>query len=615
MDFFIKFSSMRTPQGVEANVVDHEEVEIQRDSGVVDSPRSFIRTAVSVEGRVDNTAAHEEVLKLLSFTDGETSFKEITAFMASLSALNEGEGMDFSHELFMESLYSRRYLPLLEEIMNRSTEISEVAEVNRALTALDKVMIEIHRYQDREQVSVAEAFLNLYEEALDGENDFLTKVKEARDAALDCIRRSKHFFAGHEDLTAEVDAALLEQMERESGVRMPKEFAERLADPNTRSLVVSLDFNSTFNFDESYPSMELVSRAQRMLKRFARDFRRAFPEKELYISINTGRPGLYAWGVVEAAFAPIPEVRKVAVAEAGGVVLEEGLTSGVMNVAVEHPREWKQELDSLRDYLLEQIKNPQGVIIEPKLSMLSIRLAEGEDFVLESIDGEPITPEWIERKLSEYFLNTEIALGREFELLMNDITQDIPHVTAYARKAMEVLGVFEGGHSGLNGGKKKAMAALDHLVADVAEDHFRRIQEIKARMATITTMYDDGLLQAHYNPTAGYVDIGHANLNKYSTLMGHVCQSLGLSRDQVLYLQLGDSTTDIIPEDKLEAGQPNEGADQAFLVAVKNCNAKLSAAVERRGEKGITTINPSILGAEALFKGLSGAVRDARAEG
>lgn len=585
---------------------------------VVQGRESFIRTNVDHEVDVETTGVRAR--DVLAFTEDHDQaiesrephlMGELEAFYEGVRALHEGEGMSVSHELFLESLYSRRFLPLLKNIFKHCDEITEVMDVNRALDSLKEVMMTVRACQQREDIDEAQAFLNLYEEALDGGNDFLMKVKVARDTAVRCILDNKRVLAQDPVLFGEAEGALLENLELESGLQLPPEFRERLFDPNTKSVVVSLDFNSTFNFDESFASMELVARAQRALKKFARDFRRAFPQKELFISINTGRPGHYAWGVVESAFAPIPEVRKVAVAECGGVVLEEGLTSGVMNVAVEHPHEWKRELDYIRDYLLSRIQNAHDVIVEPKLSMLSIRLAEDDRFVLKTMEGEPVTPEWIEEQLASYFFNTEKVLGSEFQELMDDIERDIPHMTEYTRRAIEALGVDSG--RSLNGGKRRAMNELEHFVDEVREDHMNRINEIKARLATITTMYDEGLLQAQYNPTAGYVDIGHANLNKFSTLMRHVCSTQRLTPDEVLYLQLGDSTTDILPEEKIYPGGPNEGAHQAFLVAVKNCNEKLHRAVGRRGDRGLMTSQPSVLGAEALFKGLSRMVKSARA--
>jgi len=109
-------------------------------------------------------------------------------------------------------------------------------------------------------------------------------------------------------------------------------------------------------------------------------------------------------------------------------------------------------------------------------------------------------------------------------------------------------------------------------------------------------MYEQGLLVANYNPTAGYIDIGHKDVNKFSTLMGYVCDTRNVKPEEVLYLQIGDSTTDILPDNKTGEGEPNEGADKAFLVAVNNCNEKMRSAVEARDQFGMITRNQSILG-------------------
>jgi hypothetical protein len=93
-------------------------------------------------------------------------------------------------------------------------------------------------------------------------------------------------------LCAEIEKALQEHMEAELGLQFPAHFAETLADDNTRALVVSLDFNSTYNAKESFPHPDLVARAQRALHKFAQTFRSKLEGKELYVTVNTGRPGM-----------------------------------------------------------------------------------------------------------------------------------------------------------------------------------------------------------------------------------------------------------------------------------------------------------------------------------
>ncbi len=73
-----------------------------------------------------------------------------------------------------------------------------------------------------------------------------------------------------------VDLALMEYEELERGLDLNDEFVEKLKEPNTKLVVVSLDFNSTFNLEESYSSAELVSKVQRDVHAFARAFRKKY---------------------------------------------------------------------------------------------------------------------------------------------------------------------------------------------------------------------------------------------------------------------------------------------------------------------------------------------------
>ncbi|HLG25474.1 MAG TPA: hypothetical protein VI588_01615 [Candidatus Gracilibacteria bacterium] len=518
-----------------------------------------------------------------------------TLYAEILKSSHEGEGMDETHALFVDSLFSRRYLPLMKGLMG--TVADQKDETTTAILTADEAMAMVDQYAGMNFVTPYEAFLALYDQAVAGENDFLIRLKRARDRAVKSFEVAEDCITDPV-LSAEIEKALQEYMEAELGLQFPAHFAETLADDTTRALVVSLDFNSTYNAKESFPHPDLVARAQRALHKFVQAFRSKLEGKELYVTVNTGRPGMYAWGAVEAAFPPIPELRKVAVAEAGGVLLDEGLHSGVMQVAVENPQEWQSELGNIRAYLLDKIADPGKVVIEPKLSMLSIRLAENEDFILKSKDGEVVTPEWIQAQLQQYFEGAEEELDTEFNDLVAEMTDGMPNVEAFVSSLRNGQGKI------VNGNKRKAMAELKSIIAEVKQDHQKRMDEIKARLATIEMMYEQALLQPKYNPTAGYVDIGHARLNKYSTLVKHVCESQQLTPDEVMFVQIGDSTTDILPEDLIGKGEPNEGADKAYLVAVRNSNEKMMRAVERRGEHGLTTQRSSILAVESLFKGL-----------
>lgn len=606
----------------------HGELDVKKSPGPID-PMDGSEAGV-FEGDAIATGVRTKVVDILEDRYEyqiipESEIQKLIEFYDEICDVStQGKGVELTHGLFLESIYSPSYLPLIKVIYEDAIASREITKARWAAITFKlfgKVMKAVKEYSNEEGIPLFDAFMDLYNDASDGVGDFLMQLKAARESAVVCIENTKGLIKD-EKVKMIAEDVLVKYLELEKGLHLPVGFINKLNNKDTKSVVISLDFNSTFNVDESYPSTDLVARIQRHLQSFARDFRRIFPDKELILAINTGRPGMYAWGVAEAAFAPIKEVRSVAVAECGGVVLEEGLNKGVMDVAVENPHEWRQELDYIKDYLLSRIEDAHNVIVEPKLSMLSIKLNEGGDFYLRSADGQPITPEWIEVQLKEYFEKVENDLDEELEKLIEEIKTDIPHLREYAIKAINAFkgngnGKKNGSISGNgvnngNGHKKKALAGVEEMMRFVEEQHERRLGEIVFRMMTIAKMYNEGLLKAKYNPTAGYVDIGHAELNKYSTLMGHVCRENSLTPKQVLYVQIGDSTTDIIPEDLTEEGQPNECADEAYLIAVSNCNQKLRDAVLRRGSRGIITENPALLGAEAMFKGLKKIVRECR---
>ncbi len=274
-----------------------------------------------------------------------------------------------------------------------------------------------------------------------------------------------------------------------------------------------------------------------------------------------------------------------------------------MKVAVENPEAWKSELENLKSFLLEMIDDPGKVVIEPKMSMLSIRLAEKGGYLLKAMDGKEVNERWVGEQIQRYFELTENHLDGRLSDLMEEINCELPQLADYTVKAVNACR-NDGEGRGLNGRKKKVLEGLKEVMALIEDSHQRRIAEIESRTLVIDRMYKKGELIAKYNPTAGYVDIGHRDVNKFSTLMKYVIGTQNITPDEVLFVQIGDSTTDILPTEKTGAGEPNEGADEAFLIAVNNCNEKMQTAVEDRDQYGLYTRNQAVLGVEAMFKGL-----------
>ena len=525
--------------------------------------------------------------------------EELTQMEHTLQELcmpGECAPMDKVSGLYMRDTYPPQLLQLLKEIYSDGMA---TPQVQSALEAIKRETQKIGYIAAQNNQSPAEAFSELVDQSFEGTTDTVGNFAKAKRLGVNSLAANQHLLPL--DLQQQAATLIKECQEAEVGITFPQEFKDRLIDPNTQALVISLDFNSTFNVDESFPHPDLTAKAQRKMRIFADKFRQKYPEKQLYLTLNTGRPGMYIWGAAEAAFPPIPAVRKLAVAETGGVILDAGLESGGMQVAVENPQVWGTELNNIRTHLLAQIQNSNTVHIEPKLSMLSIRIAEGDEFQLVAHDGSVVTPDWINTQLAEYFSSTETQLDAEFQELTADLTRDIPEAVEFIEKAVTA---YQNG----NGEKKRALDELRETVATVRDEHTARMTAIASRLDMLRLMQHDGVLAANYNPTAGYVDIGHRDLNKYNTLTRHVCRELGITPDQLLYVQLGDSSTDILPVDQTGPGEVNDGADNAYLIAVENSNQKLKTAASRRGERGIQASRPSVLAAADMFTGLKNAI-------
>ena len=449
-------------------------------------------------------------------------------------------------------------------------------------------------------------FHQILDQSMYGRNDLLQRLFSAKRAGIKALKE-----INEQHPSDEIMEVLQSNYESIVGIDLPPEFKQQLNDPSISVVVISLDINSTFNVHESYPTPILVARAQERLKQFAAFFRARFPNKQLVMPINTGRPGLYAWGFAEGSFHPDPSTRLVAVAESGGVIID-NLETGSMHVAVEDSQEWQNELDHMRNYLLQRIQDSNYVHIEPKLSMLSIRLADQQGrFLHRTKLGEKITPEWINSQLNQYFSEVTEQLDQEVENILNQIGNDIPDVET---AVVDALSKYKNGHldGSTNGPKDKRAVIKDfqELLFDLKEEYMIKLLEIRARLRTLELMSEKGLLQAKYNPTAGYVDIGHAHLNKFNTLMNWVRARYEVNSDNILYVHIGDSSTDIIPTEHIDADEINDGAGRAYLVGVQNSNAKVRAAIQARGNNGIMTQRPFILGLMDLYTGLLRALNE-----
>ncbi len=549
----------------------------------------------------------------------------ITRLQGDFAAIAEtglGPDMNETHGVLLESIYSPQLVPVLKSLLdatNASGDIDGNNEVRAAIQAADAALNDVRALsQDRKR--------NLYQSFLIADNSrvlpFRNNLRAALEQAITCIEKYRNSISDPQSIH-QASEVYDRYIEREKGIKLPSSFVERLFDPNIKVLAIQLDFNSTFNVKETNANPALNVDAQLAIASLVQTFKDKFPDKQISLAINTGRPGQYAWAVHEASIEPIPEIRQFAFAEFGGVIVT-NLESGAQEVAVENPHQWQRELQGIRAYITSQLGNPNDLMIERKESMLSIKVAEknSPDFILKTKEGQPVTPEWIAQQVEDYFLITQSELGAEFEALMLDLEKRFPETHRYIVEHLNGNGhdiplnqsqaqqpdSAANGNGDLRSKRSQVLKTL-RTVFGIAKTELRgRIDAIDARLDTIDIMHVQGLLQAKYNPTAGYVDVAHAHLNKYSTSVKYMGKLLGVKPDEILWSIIGDSTTDIIPDELTGEGEPNEGADTAYMFAVSNKNSKMEAAVLQRGEYARALKNHSANAVRALMVGIEKAI-------
>lgn len=146
---------------------------------------------------------------------------------------------------------------------------------------------------------------------------------------------------------------------------------------------------------------------------------------------------------------------------------------------------------------------------------------------------------------------------------------------------------------------------IEQNVKDYLENVGKNGEADPKVLETIKNMQEN--LVPLWNPTAGYVDISHKGLNKYSTLNKELKKMYG-EDVKTCIIHIGDSSTDKMPTEKMDPGEVNEGADKVFLAGVYNSNKGFREAVEARGPRGIMVAGSSILGFDAIIHGVNNAI-------
>ena len=517
---------------------------------------------------------------------------------------NGDTGAKLGHNTLTDGIYSRDNLPAvaaIDEWARNSGDVQAQESAAIALFTLHAAIETLEQFTSQNGFNTRGAFARMRSEMLSGDQSwptFLGLMGIARGAAAECIRGHANklppdtlITVGHEkDATFGETAfrALREYQESERGVDLGPEFTRRLLDPHTRALVISLDINSTLNAGESYATLPLLDSATAELQTLADHYRKIFPEKELFIVLNTGRPALYAWGISDL-LPPLPEARKIGLAESGGVILSFEGSQLLKEVAVESPQLWQEQLDGIRTRILSQVTDRHNVIIEPKDSMLSIRIANrperGGNFLYTTKGGAEVTDQWIQTQVDRYLTETYESLSTRMVTIVEKI-REMPEANNVIAQALD-----QAGDTSETTARPAVLKALKEAFADAQQYRVTELQELHEAMKTIELMQIR--LEAKFNATAGYVDIGHRDLNKYSTLLRAVKQH-GYDAHEVLTIHVGDSSTDIMPTDQTGPGEVNDGANEVFLVSVENSSKSLRQATQQRSEHGIQTSRGSV---------------------
>ncbi len=412
------------------------------------------------------------------------------------------------------------------------------------------------------------------------------------------------------------DKSLREYMESMAGIDLGPDFVKRLMDPNAKVLVVMFDINGTWNEKEAYASMQDMERAMEKVQRMIVRFQKVFPEKKIIVSFSTGRPADYLRAFMDAL--PATAERELGFSEGGGVIATWDGPNMKKRVAVENPHVWQRHLDALRTYIFSLIPE-QDVSWEPKESMLSIKIAQpseqGLTYLHTADDKSLVTEKWIAEKTKEYLHMSEKILQKRLSELKKDIRDKKTDTGRLIKRTLKRVG--KAGLDGKEGTKddisKEILDRFEEDAKDLASYRQGEIRHIHDDLEVIRLM--DRKLKVQLNKTVGFVDIFHEDQNKISGVM-RAMEEMGYARDEVVIVLDGDSVMDIPPTEKTGKGEPNEGADEVYFVAVHNCSEEAFKAVDARsqsskGQRGFLATRPTILAVIDTVEGIDQSIGQA----
>jgi hypothetical protein len=562
-------------------------------------------------------------------TDGGEAFVQrvIDKYIAFHNIENHHQGARAGHNNLTDDLYSWRLLPAVSMIFNHArTNVGREDSLHQAqedslksIYTLDAALRVVEDYQNSNGLTNIRSAFNMLEER-EGKDWLVFKslMDTARYHAVDCIRDHKDqmpadmpfnhkngFKKGnHETFQALADGALRDFTEKESGAPFQREFQQRLFSPDTQAVAVSMDFNSTINTGESYSNPALLEKLMDRLRILAGDFHEKFPEKKIFFVINTGRPALYEWGVLET-IAAMPELRTFAVAESGNVLVSFHENQPEFDLCMDHKEDrplYKYHMDEMRKYMAAGLAREEEtrLIEESKMYLLSLQIAKRDDsmssdenpYLYHVADGsngtrrksdKPADEDWFRTRMQMYFQKAITDLSKELDHLDPKPTEvEKTHLTAFIDGSEPAV------YRDFEDNEEYGDRNLD---LGLLAGHLRVLHDMQTNW------------QAKFNPTAGYLDIGDGRTNKYSAIVRKMRQ-LDINPSKTITIHIGDSTPDLIPEDKTGQGEVNENAQRVLLIAVANSNEKLINQVDKRGDYGYQTARESILGLTDVVTGL-----------
>lgn len=541
-----------------------------------------------------------------------------------------------AYHSFTEYLYSDNVLPSLV-MMHEWASITKNEEAlkksSAALVVLNDALDRLNKYADTQQpeldlasgrvrkLSKSAALARLMSESIDAKPatiEFLTLMKIARLEARQCIWEYKDapvdFYISPITgikYSEFAQAAIEEFKEAKNGIAVPQSFIERLQNTDTKAIVISLDINSTFNTHESFTNTQLLGKVNELIKKFTQTCKLNYPEKDVFIVLNTGRPAPYFWGAVELGLEPIDALRMIGLAESGGAELQTGMERGIALPNVENPAQWKLELDGIKKHISTLTTTP--IRFEDKLSMVSLEVAppnaEQGNWIHSTVTGEPMSDTVIQKQLSEYLYTSLRDTWGEYHKLLQEqsgIAEIDKQFNDFIRRTPE------SGPDGVRGTSDDLPRELFESIKGILDTHSGEIPErlkyLHGKIETLTQMKDN--LVVKFNATAGFVDIMMKHQNKYSGLM-RALKKFGYTHKNTVTMHVGDAAVDIMPSELDEHAIPieeNRGADEVYVVGVQNSSQALREHIASREDKGYITARKSASGLIDILEGLIVAV-------